>query len=82
MIEPHILDALQDRMGAAQKRYGHFASSHEALGAACEEWHELIDAVRSNRLADVASECLDLAAVCLRLAQDVGRLETANRSVK
>lgn len=69
-------------MAAAYKRYGHFASTHEALGVAVEEWHELIDAIRSNNLDDVRRECMDLAAVLIRFAQDLELLETAKRSAK
>lgn len=59
---------LVTRMNAANLRYGPIASTHEALGVACEEWDELREAVRSNKLGAVEMEALDLAAVCLRLA--------------
>lgn len=52
----------------AQERYGDFASTHEALGVASEEWDELKDAIRANDLVQVRYECIDLAAVLLRLA--------------
>ncbi len=59
-----------------------FASTHEALGVACEEWDELRDAIRQNELGAVEHECLDLAAVLLRLARSLQNCETAARSVK
>lgn len=36
-----IMAEIEARIAAAQKRYGAFASTHEALGVACEEWDEL-----------------------------------------
>lgn len=62
---------LETRIEHAQHRYGDFASTHEGMGVACEEWDELREAVRSNALARVEQECLDLAAVLIRLARMV-----------
>jgi NTP pyrophosphatase (non-canonical NTP hydrolase) len=58
-------------MTHAQTRYGDFASMHEALGVACEEWDELRAAIHSNKLESVRDECLDLAAVLIRLASQI-----------
>ena len=74
---------LEARIGDAETRYGDFASTHEALGVACEEWDELRDAIRSNNLQSVEHECLDLAAVLIRLAQSLRVSTQAQlRSVK
>ncbi len=73
-------EELQSRITAAQDRYGPFASTHEALGVATEEWHELIDAIRSNMLLELREECLDLAAALIRLADTIHDVE--DRSVK
>ena len=64
-----LIDEIEDRISRAHTRYGPFASTHEALGVAVEEWDELRAAVRDNALASVEQECLDLAAVLLRLAR-------------
>ena len=56
------------RMDQAHGRYGNIASSHEALGVITEEYYELIEAVRSNSLTNIANEALDVAAACVRLA--------------
>ena len=82
MIDAFTLSDIEQRMARAQKRYGDFASTHEALGVATEEWHELIDAIRSNIVLDVHHECLDLAAVLIRLAMDLQHDATAERSGK
>lgn len=66
------LDALTD---AADVRYGDFASTHEALGVACEEWQEFIEAIHANDLAKIAAECLDLAAVLIRLHDQLGTVQ-------
>ena len=78
-----IMSELEDRISAAQSRYGPFASTHEAMGVALEEWDELRAAVQMNKLESVRWECLDLAAVLIRLARDVrNSQELKARSVK
>ncbi len=59
---------VEDRAEQAAKRYGPLASTHEGLGVAFEEWNELCEAVRSNNIVEIKHECLDLAAVLMRLA--------------
>ena len=74
---------LEHRIAIAEARYGKFASAHEALGVASEEWDELRDAIHENDLQAIQHEALDLAAVCIRLAEacrDGG--DFAARSVK
>jgi NTP pyrophosphatase (non-canonical NTP hydrolase) len=63
--------ALDTRILGADERFGRITSTHEALGVACEEWHEFIEAVRSNDLHNIEHEALDLAAVLIRLAQSI-----------
>jgi len=74
---------LHARILAADIRYGPFASTHEALGVASEEWDELRAAIQANDLPAIQRECLDLAAVLVRLA---GQITTSDalkkRSVK
>lgn len=66
-LEEAILE-MDERMERAQARYANFASCHEALGVALEEWNELQDAVKANAIEGVREEALDLAAVLIRLA--------------
>lgn len=75
-----ITDALNRRINAADKRYGPFASVHEGMGVALEEWHELIEAVHSNQGRDIQREALDLCAALMRLCRDVGNVNTHQRS--
>jgi NTP pyrophosphatase (non-canonical NTP hydrolase) len=78
-----LIYEIEDRMRRANTRYGPFASTHEGLGVALEEWEELKDAIRANALASVEQECLDLAAVLVRLARMVRNSNYAHdRSVK
>ena len=78
-----MIDLIEGRIEAADVRYGPFASTHEALGVAIEEWDELRDAIRANDLKMVAYECLDLAAVLIRLARQLRACDYKhNRSVK
>lgn len=64
---PETLECLVVLIKSAQTRYGRFASAHEALGVALEEWDELREAIRANDLGAIADEALDLAAVLIRL---------------
>jgi NTP pyrophosphatase (non-canonical NTP hydrolase) len=79
-----VIEEIETRIAAANERYGPFASTHEALGVASEEWDELRDAVRANKLGSVDWECLDLAAVLIRLARGIRQQEQQlmKRSVK
>jgi NTP pyrophosphatase (non-canonical NTP hydrolase) len=60
---------IEARIARAEARYGAIASTHEALGVVAEEWDELREAIRANALAAVEYECLDMAAVLIRLAR-------------
>lgn len=78
-----VIAEIKTHMKAAQSRYGDFTSTHEALGVALEEWHELIDAVQHNRIESVREESIDLAAVLIRLAEQCRSSENLKRrSVK
>lgn len=82
MITPESVEALCARMSSAQTRYGVFSSVHEALGVGLEEWHELIAAVHDNDLKAVREECYDMAAVLIRLAQQLDIPGLVDRSIK
>lgn len=83
MAHDDLIYELEERIKVAATRYGDFASTHEALGVAVEEWDEFRDAIRVNDLADIEHECLDLAAVLIRLARDMrNSSQTRNRSTK
>lgn len=66
---------LYRRVLESDTRYGPFASAHEALGVASEEWDELRDAIRANDIEAIRSEALDLAAVMVRLWAQLGEDE-------
>jgi NTP pyrophosphatase (non-canonical NTP hydrolase) len=73
-VKGHIYDIVADMeatIARAVDRYGAMASTHEGLGVACEEWDELRDAIRANDLQAVERECIDLAAVLIRMAHMV-----------
>lgn len=65
------LEETERRMVAANVRYGPFASTHEALGVASEEWDELREAIKRNDLNAIKNECVDLAAVLFRLIDGI-----------
>jgi hypothetical protein len=63
-------DAIGDldrRIMLADKLYGPFASTHEALGVCSEEWDELRAAIHANDGNAIRHEALDLAAALIRL---------------
>ena len=58
-----------DEMERAHDKYGPFTSTHEALGVITEEYHELIRGIQGNWQVNIREESIQLAAACLRLAQ-------------
>ena len=62
------MQEIENHIAEAQKKYGDFTSTHEALGVAYEEWNELREAVHQNAIESVREESIDLAAVFIRLA--------------
>lgn len=71
-MTPRLDAELYNRVLAADARYGNFASTHEALGVALEEWDELREAIRSNKIESIRAEALDLASVLIRLWSQLG----------
>lgn len=67
MIQLSTQAEINQRIADAQRAYGPFASTHEALGVALEEWDEFRHAVQSNDIKAIRHEALDLAAVLIRL---------------
>lgn len=79
----NVVNEIEAKIEAAQARYGPFASTHEAMGVALEEWDELRAAVHANSVLAARQECIDLAAVLIRLARDIDSSEQLrNRSIK
>jgi len=68
-MKPETKHAIRERTIYACKRFGDFASTHEALGVALEEWNEFQDAIHRNNHAAAKSEALDLAAVLIRFTE-------------
>lgn len=72
-MEEILLEAVR-----AMSRHGEFASMHEAYGVLAEEVAELFDEVRRKdgdpmRLQGIRREAIQVAAVALRLAEQLGR---------
>jgi hypothetical protein len=64
-------DGISGRIAAAEFKYGPPASTHEAMGVALEEWQELQSAVHINDLAAIREEALDLAAILIRMYDEL-----------
>lgn len=58
---------LKNKLNERLLKKGHqsYASVHEAYGLIAEEVKELLDAVQSNKRADVMAELLDVAVGCV-----------------
>jgi len=83
MTTIETMAAIRRRIEAADKRYGPFASTHEALGVCSEEWDELRLAIQFNALEGIKNEALDLAAALIRLHDNLTDNEAMRRrSVK
>ena len=63
LVSDEIFRKLHKRM--VEKGHGTMASSHEILGIVTEEYFELVEAVRMNRLDGVTSELKDIAVACI-----------------
>lgn len=77
-----IDDLILSEIVTADRRYGDFASTHEALGVLREEIHELEHAIQANALESVRTEAIQIAAVATRLAYSLNAETTRRRSVK
>lgn len=64
----HLLAPIEDEMIRSENLFGAFNSTHEAYGVIAEEFAELLDAIRSNDMKQVAHEAIQIAACAARLA--------------
>lgn len=69
-LSANTIAEIDRRLRDAGEKYGHPACTHESLGVIAEEYAELVESVRSGRTGAVHWESLDLAAACLRLAEE------------
>ena len=58
-------------MDQTQAAYGEPASVQESMGVLLEEFHELREAVHSNKSESIRMEAVQVAAVALRLAEAI-----------
>jgi NTP pyrophosphatase (non-canonical NTP hydrolase) len=75
-------DDYATRLVEADKVYGTYKSSHEALGVITEEYHELIEAIRTNNIRHIFKEATDLALCAMKLARDTDDFDFKRRSGK
>ena len=64
-----LLARVTAEMAHAERTYGGYTSTHEALGVLAEEWDELRAAVHADDVCAIRDEAIQVAAVALRLAQ-------------
>jgi len=61
----NVTSEIGDRVQLANAKYGPFKNSHECLGVMCEEWQEVVEAIRQDDTRFNA-EVLDLVVVGVR----------------
>jgi NTP pyrophosphatase (non-canonical NTP hydrolase) len=65
-VDAHVSELRAKILSRLNKKgYGVFVGPHEVLGILTEEFHELVDAVKSDNLYDVRAELLDIAVGAL-----------------
>ena len=77
-----VIEYVTIEIARCDHRWGPFKSSHEGLGVLTEEYHELVTAIRGNRLDKIRAEAIQVAAAALRLAEACGDTGFAARSIK
>lgn len=75
-----ITDEVRREADRAERKYGPFASTHEALGVLLEEWDELRAALHANDLGAIYREAVQVSAVALRLAEQCAESPEAFRA--
>lgn len=65
----------------ADKKFGHFASTHEGYGVLSEEVAELLEAIRSNRPEEIKREAIHVSAVAARIHDSCDDSACAARSL-
>ena len=58
-----VIKLLRSRLDEKGKKI--FASRHECFGSITEEYHELVEAVRSNEHIEFDGECADVAVAAI-----------------
>jgi NTP pyrophosphatase (non-canonical NTP hydrolase) len=61
---------VQSRIAALRRKFGPYASPHEAAGVIHEEFLEFMDAIHRNDWEDARAEAEDIAVTCLKFAQE------------
>ena len=81
MTQGEIDDAIWSAIGTADRRWGHFKSTHEGLGVLIEELDELKSAIHANKTESVREEAIQIAAVATRIAYSMSEPTTIERSI-
>lgn len=67
----NTLSKIQQRMDAAKKLYGQYASLHEVMGVLQEEFREAEIELHKSDWTALRKELLDIAAVCIRANDEI-----------
>jgi hypothetical protein len=67
-----VLFAINNEVGRAYKKYGHYASPLEGLGAIRSEYREFEDAVQSRNIDHAVMEAMQVAATATRFIMEFG----------
>lgn len=84
-VTPRTRDEIADAVVAALGRRvakhgdGAFVGPHEGLGVVTEEFHELVEACRSNDRRRVRDEAMDVAIGALWMVASIGELPESGK---
>jgi NTP pyrophosphatase (non-canonical NTP hydrolase) len=65
-IPSKIVEEIEYLLTKTQAKHGPLSDNMTFLGALCEEYHEVVDAVRTDENWKIRREALDVINVCLR----------------
>lgn len=65
------LEEIKKEYERASVKFGAFHSTHEGYGVIKEEFDEMWDEIKINRIPKARKECIQLAAMALRFLIDI-----------
>ncbi len=73
LTDDRVIELIREQLAQVTQKYApEYSSAEELLGVMTEEYHELIDAIRSGKghvTSAVLGELIDIAVVCIRGAR-------------
>lgn len=74
MLSKKVIDDLEYLHAKTVDKHGPHGCNMTCLGALTEEYHEVVEAVRTNENWRIRKELLDVANVCIRRIMEIDEL--------